>query len=639
MNFFQHQDDARKKTIQLIGLFALAILSLIAITSIFVTTFLYFFQSHATSVHAATSYNTSWTTHLRSLIYSKELIWVAGGVIFVVCTGALIKHLELKRGGSFVAESLGGVLLVEAKSETEKRLINIVEEMAIASGSSVPLIYLLEEDGINAFAAGNTCSNAVIGITRGAIETLDRSQLQGVVAHEFSHIQHGDMRLNMRLLALLNGIMVIGLIGEILARSGSRRRYSHNNKNRNQLAILGIGLIVIGFCGTFFGKIIKAAVSRQREFLADASAVQFTRNPDGIAGALSAIKRHSSNALIRAQNASQFSHFYFASGTHAFFSKLFSTHPPIETRIYRISKEHVSKMQADISDAEKFAPQGNVSPKESALAVNGNPQDILGMVGITAHALSLTEPSTKDSETHDFNRVENNRIQTYARDPYTARVIVFSLLLDKRKEHAEKQQQYLQSNLHPSSYREFKELSLLVAELPDSSKLALALKCCPALRELSTKQREAFIEHSEWLIKEDNKVSVREWSVLTLILSSFDETSGSEKKSLKSCKAHVISLLRFLSELNIPETQESAYFDALSQLWPRLPTQNTYPERPSLSEVNASIKYLKQVKPLEKPSLIKALTICSKHDGTISPNERIALKAIAASLNCPISLV
>ncbi|MEE8530100.1 MAG: M48 family metallopeptidase, partial [Nitrosomonadaceae bacterium] len=253
---------------------------------------------------------------------------VSAGVSVVVLMGSLYKIIALSAGGKTVAEALGGQLIPQNTGDLKQRkLLNVVEEMAIASGTPAPPVYLLmDEPGINAFAAGFTPRDAVIGITQGAIDHLSRDQLQGVIAHEFSHIFNGDMRLNIRLMGVLYGIVIIGMAGYYLLYSASfsRRRVS-NNKGVGGIMVLAIGLMVIGFSGTFFGNLIKAAVSRQREYLADASAVQFTRNPDGIAGALKRIGGLKFGSKVSNPDASEVSHAFFAQGVSGFMQMLSAT--------------------------------------------------------------------------------------------------------------------------------------------------------------------------------------------------------------------------------------------------------------------------------------------------------------------------
>jgi Zn-dependent protease with chaperone function len=324
MNFFESQDTAKRNTGKLIFLFVLAVFSLIIVTNLLVMFLIGFAGSEMTSMAAVNTLRFDWGT-----------FWLIGAFVTgVVFLGSLYKIGSLRGGGARIAEMMNGRLLLAGSQDLhERRVLNVVEEMAIASGIPVPPVYLMEEDGINAFAAGYSPSDAIVAVTRGTIETLNREQLQGVVAHEFSHILHGDMRTNIRLIGVLHGIMVLGLIGYHLLWGSM---YSRRSKNSGGIVFLGIGLIVIGFVGTFFGNLIKAAVSRQREFLADASAVQFTRNPDGIGGALMQIANHSERSYLNNPNAAEISHALFEEGRVSALSKLYATHPPLDDRIRAI---------------------------------------------------------------------------------------------------------------------------------------------------------------------------------------------------------------------------------------------------------------------------------------------------------------
>ena len=319
-DFFERQDIARRNTARLVFIFGLAVLAIIVSVDLLLgATFGYLVREPGTGAIDRV---------LDPLILTVAVI----GILIVVAGGSAYKVAELWGGGRVVAEQLGGRLLnPNSTVASERQLLNVVEEMSIASETQTPPVYLLDdEEGINAFAAGFTPSDAVIGITRGTAERLSRDELQGVVAHEFSHILNGDMRLNIRLIGLLHGILIIGLLGHFLFRiavySGHGRRRS---RDRNALPLLGLGagLAAIGFVGTFFGSMIKAAVSRQREFLADASAVQFTRYPAGISGALKKIGGLLVGATIESPNAPEASHMFFGRATSGL-SSLFSTPPP-----------------------------------------------------------------------------------------------------------------------------------------------------------------------------------------------------------------------------------------------------------------------------------------------------------------------
>ncbi|HHH89125.1 MAG TPA: heat-shock protein HtpX, partial [Aliiroseovarius sp.] len=286
MDFFQHQDQARRQTALLVLFFSLAVISLVVLTNLLVMFLFGFIDSqtlNSPDLGGAFLARFDWQTFFG----------IGAVVIAVILLGSLYKIHSLSRGGDAVAEMLGGQRIVDGSGDLDRqKVLNVVEEMAIASGTPVPPVYLIDEDGINAFAAGFSPGDAVIGVTRGCIRQLNREQLQGVIAHEFSHILNGDMRLNIRLMGILHGILILGLIGYFLLRGGSHRHYyqrSSRNSGSGAILGLGLGLVVIGYTGTFFGNLIKAAVSRQREFLADASAVQFTRSNQGIAGALKRI--------------------------------------------------------------------------------------------------------------------------------------------------------------------------------------------------------------------------------------------------------------------------------------------------------------------------------------------------------------
>ncbi len=367
MNFFESQDRVRKHTFRLVFLFSLAVITLIIMTNIWIMIVFGHINSEQMQSVGSLIQKMDWW------MFAK----VSAGVGAVVLLGSLYKIMDLSAGGRTVADALGGQLIPQNTNDLkQRRLLNVVEEMAIASGTPAPPVYILTgEPGINAFAAGFTPRDAVIGVTQGLVDHLSREQMQGVIAHEFSHIFNGDMRLNIRLMGVLNGILIIGLIGYYILRS--LPRLSGRRKGAGGilalgilvLGILGIGLMIIGFAGTFFGGLIKAAVSRQREYLADASAVQFTRNPDGIAGALKQIGRHGS--IVKNPGGLEVSHAFFAQGASGFMQALFATHPPLTKRILRIDPQWDGKFDtADktdpLGDAEQAVKKASMSREELA---------------------------------------------------------------------------------------------------------------------------------------------------------------------------------------------------------------------------------------------------------------------------------
>jgi Zn-dependent protease with chaperone function len=329
--FFENQHLARRNTKLLVLMYALAVIGVIlavdlVIGGIYAGNFVYEPPGKALTLGA----------RLRA-VPSSLYAWGALGTALVVFAVSGWSVLQLASGGKAVAEMIGARRISpDTRDPLERRLRNVVEEMAIASGVRVPAVYVMDgEEGINAFAAGYDVSDSVVAVTRGTLETLNRDELQGVVGHEFSHILNGDMRLNIRMIGVLAGIVFIGSVGDFLMRS---QRNVRDSRASGGIFAAGLALLVIGYVGLFFARLIKAAVSRQREFLADASSVQFTRNPDGIAGALDQIGLAAAGALIRDRHAEDMSHMFFGQGIRVRLSGLFDTHPPLEERIHALEE-------------------------------------------------------------------------------------------------------------------------------------------------------------------------------------------------------------------------------------------------------------------------------------------------------------
>ncbi len=367
-SFFENQDAARRNTSRLVVLFALAVVAIDAML-------------YALAV-VLTGGQVDRVTGQAELILDwwqpELLLQISLLTLAVVALGSLYKISQLRAGGHVVAEALGGTPIpTDTRDREERKILNVVEEMAIAAGLPAPPVYVMEQEpGINAFAAGFSPSDAVIGVTRGCVRQLSRDEFQGVIAHEFSHILNGDMRLNIRLMGVLHGILLIGIIGYFLLRSSMYASIGRRNRDNSGMAMLaiGFGLMAIGSVGTFFGTLIKASVSRQREFLADASAVQFTRNPLGIAGALKKIGGYQSGSLMQSPNAPESSHLFFSQGLRGGMQSLFATHPPLDERIARLDPswqgagDTVGQGASETlaAGAAGFAQQGAAPAEEAA---------------------------------------------------------------------------------------------------------------------------------------------------------------------------------------------------------------------------------------------------------------------------------
>jgi Zn-dependent protease with chaperone function len=520
-DFFQHQDAARKSTTRLVVLFGMAVLAImVSIELLLAVTMGYLGRDPDTgAVDLATA------TDPQLIIVSII------GTLIVVGGGSLYKIAQLRAGGSVVAEQLGGRLLARGGDDpVEQRLLNVVEEMAIASGTPTPPVYLMDhEDGINAFAAGFTPQDAVIGVTRGTATRLTRDELQGVIAHEFSHIMNGDMRMNIRLMGVLHGILVIGMLGYFILRmsfytGGGRSRGRDGNSGVPILAI-GAGLTVIGFAGTFFGNLIKAAVSRQREFLADASAVQFTRQAEGIAGALKKIGGFTAGSSIQSPNAPEASHMFFGRATSGF-SALFSTHPPIADRIKRLDPSWNGEFPDNVSRTD-----GTLAPAAVAAGASGfaGGQAASGLAGAVA---TIGQPGPQHVH-YAAGLIESlpPALVAAARETYSARAVVYTLLLDSQPEIRQQQLGYLEHSAERGLFGEAVRLLPLVARLDATMRLPLLEIALPSLRAMTTAQRALFEERVVALIEADSRIDLFEWCLHRILARDVETVLGAGRRT------------------------------------------------------------------------------------------------------------
>ena len=430
MDFFEHQDKARKNTKVLVVYFVVAVACIIA--SVYLATLLIFygasFQQQPTI--ARTPELVLWDPIL--------FFYVVLGTLGVVAIGSLYKTAALAKGGSAVAEALGGRLLNSNTTHPdERKLRNVIEEMAIASGVPVPKIYVLDnEKSINAFAAGHAPDDAAIGVTRGCLTLLNRDELQGIIGHEFSHILNGDMRLNLRIMGVIFGIVCLSVIGRVLiySRGGG-------NRGRNPLMLLGLALIVIGAIGVLFGRLIQAALSRQREFLGDASAVQFTRNPAGLSGALQKIG--AAGSKVESPHAGEASHMFFENGLGKPFLGALATHPPLAERIRAIDPGWDGNFKAAVPKAGAEKPHEVVKPPSSRSPfplIPGIPgggggaglaADFVQMGAVFPYLGKPTPLHLRYAE--ELRNSFPEKIQSAAHDPIDATALIYALLQPGRR--------------------------------------------------------------------------------------------------------------------------------------------------------------------------------------------------------------
>lgn len=627
MNFFAEQERARRNTLVLIGLMTAAVASLILMTAIAIGAVLHFVQRPAGSDVVVINLQNSWSEHFAGVLQSDILYYAAAGVLVVVLGGSIFKSLQLRGSGRRVAEALGGRLILPNTNDAmERKVLNVVEEMAIASGNPVPPVYLLDESSINAFAAGTDRRNAVVGVTRGCIDLLNRDELQGVIAHEFSHIHNGDMRLNLRLVAILHGILLIGLIGSMLLRSSSR----HNRKNQGAQLGLGLAFVVLGYCGVFFGNLIKAAVSRQREFLADASAVQFTRNPQGIANALKKIGGHSEHALLQSSRAAEFSHMYFSQGISGFLGSVMATHPPLPLRIRKILPRWDGKMITPQKITAVAEPTATPSTNKSAAAASAG----LSMMAAVAQVGNVTPEQIETAQVFLLELPE--RIHTAAHEPFSCRALIYWLLVDRHTDGvAHKQWQILRGSLDQATLAAMEELRHDISALTRADHLRVVDLTLPALKSLSANQYQVFKRDLVRLIKADDQISLYEWCLYRIVTSSYENRVENGNKRL----SQVQDAIQTLMVAACRELNDLTFAGAIAAAEKQLGGVSLHKEGNrafSVASLDAAMKQLEQLRPLEKPVLLKALAAAMEADGKVIEEEVELFRAIADCLDCPV---
>ncbi|RAU18038.1 hypothetical protein DN062_09620 [Nitrincola tibetensis] len=641
MNFFEHQERAKRKTLQLVFLFALGVGSLIISLTLVIGLLMYFAEGGTGEVLSQATNNPSALPSLLSPENLQLLITLTVAVIGVILLGSLFRRAQLTKGGQAIAEAMGGRLLNTATLNTEEeRILNIVEEMALASGIPVPPVYLIEDDAINAFAAGYRPQDAVIGITRGSIQLLTRDELQGVVAHEFSHILHGDMRLNIRLISMLYGILLIGMIGRFIVRSLRYRPIARTSNKNNSVAflmVLGLGLMIVGFAGSFFGNLIKAAVSRQREFLADASAVQYTRNPLGISGALKKIGGHVSGSSFNNPRAEEFSHMFFSQHLSNGFSDWFSTHPPLEDRIKRVEPRWKGSFTTpthiitdDTRPASTFTTTGFVS--------TAKPQNFSAQIALNQAMAGMADPTPEHlAYARRILDTFDSDLLSAAHEPFSARALIYGLLMSQDKRIQEQQLDQLRKEAHPDTFKALEAYLPKLLSLTAEFRLPLVEISLPALKQLSDEQYETFKTCLELLIAADNRTSLFEWSIKTIVTRHIRGVPRSAKRYLPTeTRAEISRLVCLIANVGHKndEDAEAAFHQAMQSL--NFPMRYQPDARPKIKQLESDLEKLSHLRPLDKPAILRALVICASHDDVITTAEAELLRAIAECLDCPL---
>ncbi|HVR30503.1 MAG TPA: M48 family metallopeptidase [Thermoanaerobaculia bacterium] len=634
MDFFQRQEDARRATRRLVALFVLAVAGVVVAVNVAAATIL--LGSAATAVEAKDLFR-------RDVVTTVSLVTLA-----IIVVGSLYKIVTLAAGGPAVAQLLGGKPLDPDQTDpAERRLLNVVEEMALASGTSVPTVYVLDhEDGINAFAAGFTPDDAVIGVTRGALETLDREELQGVIGHEFSHLLNGDMRLNLRLIGLLHGILVIGQIGYWILRSAGRGSSSSGRKRGagGGVLLFGVAILVIGYVGVFFGKLIKSAVSRQREFLADAASAQFTRNPFGLAGALRKIGGLAAGSRLSSPNAEQASHLFFGNGVGDALFAWTATHPPLAERIRRLDPSFdgaFPKVERPARRTAARARAAGLSPSAARAAEAAESARTLAAEAAVATIGSLTAAHLAYAEA--LRDRLPPALADRARHPASARALVCALLLAREPEvRASQLVELAAHSADPPLLGEVRAVMFAVESCAAEARLPLLDLAVPALRRMSPPQWRAFRDLVTRLVEADERLDVFELALRRVLIRHVEPAfEGSQRSATRyyslERRGHECSVL--LSALawrgGNAHGVDPAFARGAAHL-PGVAATLLAEDECGPREVEAALRELDGAAPRRKQELLVACAVTIAHDRFVTIEEGELLRALADALQCPM---
>lgn len=664
MDFFEHQEQAHRRTFRLVFLYVLVVAVLATIT--------YFLAIAVIGALPAGD------KYLGNRLWDPQIcVWTTSFTLVTILFGIIYKVAQLAEGGPFVARMLGGQRIDPDNCRADERVIlNVVEEIAIASSTPMPPVYVMDaEESINAFAAGYGPQDAVIAVSRGALQYLSRDELQGVIAHEFSHLLNGDMRLNLRLVGILHGIMLISYFGDTVLRIGfggdeDEIRESRGYGWQMPVVALGVGLQMIGFVGAFFGSLIKSGVSKQREFLADAAAIQFTRNPDGIGGALKKIGGLERGSRLRVRGAAQVSHLLFSSGVDASMINLFATHPPLSDRIRRIDANWDGKFPDTI--APHGMPRVALSteeytrgqPKQQPTADPGAPgikPQLLQTAAMLAAAKQARQAARQQTAAtaaepeqtgtpEPEQRVDAQTVlaslpaalRTAIEEPLGAQAAVFALLLSDDAPVREKQLQALREPGLPELMERIEALTPAVKEVSTPVRLPLVEIAAPALRLLPEPQCREFRERVQELVDADERVSCFEFALLQSLKRQLQSDGAAPPRVRYTAVAPLMpacsQLLSVLAHLGSGDDKGAmaAFAHAASMLAPEggLRLHDRY--YATVRRADIALEEIAQAEPLLKRKIVAACTACISYDGKVTVEEAELLRAIADSLDCQL---
>ncbi|MCX7033678.1 MAG: M48 family metallopeptidase [Arenimonas sp.] len=629
MNFFERQDQARRQSKRLVLLFVAAVLAIVVTVDVIVLLVGGGFSED-------TLPGARWAAVAATSLATLGVIGVA----------SMYRISSLRAGGAAVARRMGGTPVPEDTHDFHyRRLRNVVEEIAIASGVPVPQIFVMEEEaGINAFAAGYATSDAAVAVTRGALDKLNRDELQGVIAHEFSHVLNGDMRLNIRLMGVLFGILVLGIVGRKVLQHG---RIGSDSKGALPVMAVALGLVVVGSIGMLFGRMIKAGVSRQREFLADSSAVQFTRQTKGLAGALKKIAGVGEGSKLASRDTEEVAHMLFGDGVG--YSSLFATHPPLVARIQALEPSFKADALVDLAARWQMHPPSGLD-EDQALGLDSRsspslPDDRAQMqVTPPAVVAQVGAPQANDyARAGALVKAIPEVLKRAAHERDEAVPLLYGLLMAPPGKVRDAQQYELSARQDERVSRQALDYADRLADLPRILCLPLAAMAMPALRRRPRPELEKFMDGCFALTHADGKVSLFEYSLGRLLRVQVHDaldpagTWVAGDRRLAHCADQAITLMALLAQAghDDPGAAMRAYLAGMALVFPRANAPYRPPTDP-MRAMDEAWPVLDRVEPRGKELLIEGLVAAVSHDGRICVAEAELLRVVCASLHCPL---
>ncbi|MCP5145675.1 MAG: M48 family metallopeptidase, partial [Gammaproteobacteria bacterium] len=639
MDFFARQSAARGLSRRLIALFVLAVVVVVATVDAIILTAVAVMQPEVNGQQVSPL---NWLAAHPGVIAITTLI-VLGSIVLA----SLYKSTTLRAGGGVVARSVGGEKVAsDTRDPLRRRLLNVVEEMAIASGVPMPEVYVLEhETGINAFAAGHSPADAAVAVTRGTLENLTRSELQGVIGHEFSHILNGDMRINIRLMGMLFGLLVIAISARMVLRFLPRHHGGSDRKGGGALVAImlaAVAVLIVGYVGLFFGRMIQAAVSRGREQLADASAVQFTRDPAGIRNALVKIGALSEGSRLQDADSDEVAHMLFASGM----GRMFATHPPLVARIKAIDPQFSEREFAEVRRRLENAHTEVVAEEEQLATTAAErmekmlktaivlaPNAVAGMVGNPGTPQIAAAQSIRASLPGTVEAASSNLEDAVA--------LLLALALDADGSVRARQLAYLQQFLNQ------RYLGAVQRWLPEADALNVLqrqpalLRLFPTLRQLSGNERRRICGLLESLQQMDGHVSIQAYAMRKLayvhLYDPVETVADGGRVGVPALAAELGVLFSTIAQHGHADATAAgrAYEAGIATLLPQRRPSYT-PRADWAGELDAALDKLDALAPAGKELLIGALVRTIAHDGRLTVEEAELLRAVCATLHCPL---